>query len=47
MDSLNEAQECNEKSDEDFLVHPDTQHDEHFDDILSDIDSDNDLNQVD
>tara|TARA_B100001063_G_scaffold46185_1_gene40031 strand:+ start:19958 stop:20821 length:864 start_codon:yes stop_codon:yes gene_type:complete len=47
MASLNETQECNEKSDDDFLVHPDTQHDEYFDDIVSDIDSDDDLNEVD
>tara|TARA_Y100000591_G_scaffold331543_2_gene365797 strand:- start:5679 stop:6581 length:903 start_codon:yes stop_codon:yes gene_type:complete len=49
MASLNESQtqSCEEKNEEDFIVHPDTQHDEFFNDILSDVDSDNELNQVD
>ena len=47
MASLNESQPCEEKSEEDFITHPDTQHDEQFDKIMSDSDSDNELNQVD
>ena len=47
MASLNESQPCEEKSEEDFIAHPDTQHDEHFGEIMSDIDSDDELNQVD
>lgn len=47
MASLNESQLCEEKSEEDFIVHPDTQHDELFGEIMSDNDSDDELNQVD
>ena len=47
MASLHESQECEEKSEEDFITHPDTQFDETFNSVLSDIDSDDDLNQVD
>ena len=36
-----------EQKNEDFLTHPDTQHDLTFDEVLSDIDSDDDLNTVD
>jgi len=36
-----------EQKNEDFLTHPDTQHDLNFNDVLSDIDSDDDLNSVD
>ena len=36
-----------EQKNEDFLTHPDTQHDLNFDEVLSDIDSDDDLNNVD
>ena len=45
MASLNESQPCEEKSEEDFISHPDTQHDEQFNEIMSD--SDDELNQVD
>lgn len=47
MASLNESQPCEEKSEEDFIAHPDTQHDELFGEIMSDNDSDDELNQVD
>ena len=47
MASLHESQPCEEKSEEDFITHPDTQFDETFNSVLSDIDSDDDLNQVD
>lgn len=47
MASLNESQLCEEKSEEDFIAHPDTQHDELFGEIMSDNDSDDELNQVD
>lgn len=47
MASLNESQPCEEKSEEDFIAHPDTQHDELFGEIISDNDSDDELNQVD
>lgn len=43
MASLNESQPC----EEDFIAHPDTQHDELFGEIMSDNDSDDELNQVD
>ena len=46
MASLNESQLCEEKSEEDFIAHPDTQHDEHFGEIMTDSDDD-ELNQVD
>ena len=46
MASLNESQPCEEKSEEDFIAHPDTQHDEHFGEIMTDSDDD-ELNQVD
>ena len=45
MASLNESQLCEEKSEEDFIAHPDTQHDELFGEIMTD--SDDELNQVD
>ena len=46
MASLNESQLCEEKSEEDFIAHPDTQHDEQFGEIMTDSDDD-ELNQVD
>lgn len=36
-----------EQKNEDFLTHPDTQHDLYFNEVLSDVDSDDDLNSVD
>lgn len=47
MASLNETQECNDEGSEDFLTHPDTYHDDNFNAVLSDIDSDDELNNVD
>jgi hypothetical protein len=47
MASLNETQECNDEKNEDFLTHPDTYHDYNFNAVLSDIDSDDELNNVD
>lgn len=48
MASLHENKECEEKSEENFISHPDTQFDETYNSVLSDIDSDDDiLNQVD
>ena len=36
-----------EQKNENFLTHPDTQHDLNFNEVLSDTDSDDDLNSVD
>lgn len=45
MASLHESQPCEEKSEEDFIAHPDTQHDQ-LGEIFTDSDDD-ELNQVD
>ena len=47
MESLSESQQCEEKNEENFITHPDTQFDETFNLVLSDEDSDDELNQVD